>query len=243
MAKLIEASWKDALLHIILPNQCMFCGVPIQWNEVLCEACETKMPWTDLSRCLICEQELCCCDPVKNGFSWLVAPFYYDLGVDKAVRDLKFNSNLLNARKLAFHMADCLRKTGLHRSVDCIIPVPLYESDYRNRGYNQAEELSKWIGRLLKLPLCGTLEKIRKTPKQHTLSAQERNQNLRGAFRVARPQEICGKRILLIDDVFTTGSTVRECSLKLKKAGARSIICLTAARTVGKETQNENVID
>ena len=232
--RLRDAGWRDALAHIFLPNRCMFCGEPIQWDGLLCGECEQKAPRTDPTRCPVCGGEVCRCDPEKNGFLRLTAPFYYDMGADRAVRDLKFHGNLLNARKLGQCMADRLREERLDTAVDLIVPVPLYAKDLARRGYNQAEELARWVSRSLKKPLVLALDKVSPTKKQHNLNARERALNLQGAFRAAAPGLIRGKTVLLVDDVFTTGSTMRVCAWTLLGAGAGAVLCLTAAKTVQK---------
>lgn len=247
MDRLRDANWRDVLFHIFLPNRCMFCGEPIRWDGLLCGECEKKAPWTERGRCLICggrncggincrcenhNDNFCRCDLEKNGFLRLTAPFYYDLGADRAIRDMKFHGNLLNARKLGQYMADRLIEDRLDTAVDVIVPVPLYEKDLARRGYNQAEVLASWVSRSLGKPLVLALDKVRSTKKQHELNARERAVNLRNAFRIAAPGLIRGRTVLLVDDVFTTGSTARTCARTLLEAGAGAVLCLTAAKTV-----------
>jgi ComF family protein len=118
---------------------------------------------------------------------------------------------------------------------EAIIPVPLHPTRLRERGFNQALLLGKPLGRIHhKKVLVGALQRIRNTTPQVQLDHSERERNVRGAFAVKKQEEIIDKRLLLVDDVYTTGATVNECARVLKKSGAKEIIILTLAR-VGTE--------
>jgi ComF family protein len=118
-------------------------------------------------------------------------------------------------------------------SIDLIMPVPLYVGRLREREFNQSLLLADRIGRHLSMPVsCADLIRIGPSPAQTTLSRKDRLNNLRGAFSVPHPESIAGKRILLIDDVFTTGATVNECAKTLRKAGSSDVFALTLGRTM-----------
>jgi ComF family protein len=115
--------------------------------------------------------------------------------------------------------------------LDAVIPVPLHRKKLKTRGFNQAEVLAGRIARARKVELLGRrLVKVRNTPAQTTLEGKERDQNVRGAYRVRRAGDVKGKTVLLVDDVFTTGSTIRECSRTLKQAGVVEVRAVTLAR-------------
>jgi ComF family protein len=113
------------------------------------------------------------------------------------------------------------------------MPVPLHAGRLREREFNQSLLLADRIGRHLHLPVsCADLIRTVPSPAQTTLSRKERLKNLRGAFAVTRPESIARKRVLLIDDVFTTGATVNECAKTLRKAGSGDVFALTLGRTM-----------
>jgi ComF family protein len=115
--------------------------------------------------------------------------------------------------------------------LDLILPVPLHPGRLRQRGFNQSLLLARYFGRKHSIPLDFTaLQRSRPTPPQTQLSGSQRQTNVRGAFQVRRPEGVSEKRILLIDDVFTTGATVRECAKVLLGAGAKQVDVLTLAR-------------
>ena len=113
------------------------------------------------------------------------------------------------------------------------MPVPLHPRRLRTRGYNQAALLSKFLGSRAGIPVAyELLTRARETRPQTRLSREQRLANVRGAFLVADAEAVSGRRILLVDDVFTTGTTLDECALALKRAGAARIAALTVARSV-----------
>jgi ComF family protein len=116
---------------------------------------------------------------------------------------------------------------------DVIIPVPLHPARLRAREFNQSLLLADQLGRHLSRPVSATnLVRIALTDPQTALSRQARLRNLRKAFTIRRPQELSEKRILLVDDVFTTGTTLNECAKTLRKAGSGPVFALTLARTI-----------
>jgi ComF family protein len=120
---------------------------------------------------------------------------------------------------------------GLFSEIDFILPVPLYPRKEKARGFNQAELLARQLSKLSGLPMLNrTLVKIKNTPAQVSLEAKERELNLRGAFAVRKPGKIRGRKLLVVDDVYTTGTTLGECASVLQKAGAEEIRALTLAR-------------
>jgi ComF family protein len=116
---------------------------------------------------------------------------------------------------------------------DAIIPVPLHPTRLRTREFNQSLLMADQLSHHLSRPVLATnLVRVAATDPQTTLTRQARLQNLRNAFEVRRPEDLAKKRILLVDDVFTTGTTLNECAKTLRKAGAGAVFALTLARTV-----------
>ena len=138
------------------------------------------------------------------------------------------------AKPLGKLMVDYLLKNAeFKKKVDLIIPVPLHKNDLIKRGFNQSVLLGKVIGDYFSIPVRERiLIKKKLTPFQVNLPKKERGKNILRAFSVERPEEIKGKNILILDDVFTTGSTVEECAKELMKARTNNIFVITLARTV-----------
>lgn len=114
--------------------------------------------------------------------------------------------------------------------MDAFIPVPLHHVRFREREFNQAEELTRLLSKQSGIPMWNALKRIRYTTTQTKLDRSERMENLRGAFRVRHTHRVKGRHPILVDDVFTTGSTVEECSRVLLRAGAASVRVITVAR-------------
>jgi ComF family protein len=135
-------------------------------------------------------------------------------------------------RSLAVPLAERMRvscRDSLAAS-DVVVPVPLHRRRQRARGFNQAEELARRLGP----PVCLALKRVRPTPSQTDLPAAQRHKNVRGAFRLRWRANVKGLRVVLVDDVCTTGATLEACAWVLRNAGARDVRAVTAARVVSR---------
>ncbi|NOR49989.1 MAG: ComF family protein, partial [Desulfuromonadales bacterium] len=139
-----------------------------------------------------------------------------------AVQRLKYRNQVTLARPLGQLLGKVVEEAGSDFGPDCIVPVPLHPNRLRQRGYNQALEVARPIAQQLNVSIdTGLLQRIRKTPPQQGLSAIERRSNLRNAFDLTTTPSV--RRILLVDDVMTTGETVRECCRTLRAGGVREV--------------------
>lgn len=158
----------------------------------------------------------------------------YDGVVKESIHRFKFNKRKKLAQPLGVLLVNYLgRKPGLElEELDGIIPVPLHQKRLRERGFNQVELLARTLSRYFELPVTPALERTRPTQPQFDLKREERFNNVKGAFRVIDPKAVYNKKVLLLDDIYTTGSTISECGRVLKNAGARRVEVLTLARAV-----------
>jgi len=150
--------------------------------------------------------------------------------VAEAVHLLKYSGKPSIARRLAGLMADSLEPEGRHRQADLIAAVPLHGAKQRERGFNQAQLLADELSAKLGI---GTDRKAavraRHNPTQTKLNRRQRLENVRGIFKVPEPSRVRGRRIILVDDVLTTGATIGSCGQALLEAGASEVLALTAA--------------
>lgn len=147
------------------------------------------------------------------------------------IHRFKYHGQVILRRPLALLAAEHLDGFVAEFAADLLLPVPLHTKRLRQRGFNQALLLAEIFSRRWQLPLLRhNLQRCRWTEPQVNLSAAARAENVRGAFSVAEPETLAGTRILLVDDVYTTGSTARECSRVLRNAGAAAVGVMTVAR-------------
>jgi ComF family protein len=128
-------------------------------------------------------------------------------------------------------------------SFDLLIPVPVHATRRRERGYNQAEKIAREASRYLGLPVADTLARVRATGTQTKLNREQRGRNLENAFACRRPEEVKGKRVLIVDDVFTTGATVGRCAELLRAAGAAEIGVLAIAKVDADENPDDFALE
>jgi len=174
---------------------------------------------------LVCGQ--CQIDPPP--YDHAISVFRYEMPIDRLVRDLKFSARLNHARILGELMAERIAADLDSRPLH-LVPVPLHQSRWQERGFNQAAELATVLAAQLKLPIAANLcSRQRATIEQSSLSREDRQRNLQGAFTVTGP---CPERVALVDDVHTTGSTLAELTRVLRSVGARRIEVWSCARAI-----------
>ena len=231
---------KENITDIIFPRRCPLCGSVINRNERICSRCSKDVEFIRRPICRTCGRPLYTCDCRRGQYAFVrnVSPLVYTKAAKRGIRRMKFNNSPSSCTYFGKLMANVVRReyTDIGINFDCVIGVPMHSDDYRNRGYNQAALLAKIVAEELELPhYIHVLVKYRKNSAQHTLSFKERQQNIKGVFRVAMPEMIRGCTVLLCDDVTTSGSTLNECALTLLEAGAKSVYCVTATVSVLSE--------
>jgi competence protein ComFC len=153
----------------------------------------------------------------------------------RAILLLKFENIDPLGKLFARWLAQLATEGGRAFQADVVVPVPLHRQRERERGYNQAALIAKPLAKLLRLPYKSVLlTRIRPRPDKHLLSYEERWESVRGAFATRPGSQVDNLRVLLIDDVMTSGATLDSCAKTLRGAGARSVIGLTVARAVSK---------
>jgi ComF family protein len=170
----------------------------------------------------------------------------YDSGLRELIHLLKFEQVRPSAAVLGGMLAKALAglEPGWTQRPVVVVPVPLHTRKLRQRGFNQSELIAQYAVKLTggMAVHSRVLERRRETQSQIGLTRHQRRENLRGTFVVTRPQEIAGREILLVDDVFTTGTTVSECARVLRRAGASKIFVATVARTLKIEAAGVNLL-
>lgn len=222
---------KRSLVARVLPQDCSLCGLPAD-DGPLCAACTAGLPRHGPGVCPRCgdtsrSDETCGrCLRDSPHFDATAAAFVYAFPIDRLEQRFKY----AGALHLASWWAGQMIHAGLRLGGELMIPMPLHPLRLRERGYNQALEICRHLAPRLGIRLAGELcERIRSTPSQASLDRDARQTNVRGAFSCRA--DLTGKRIVIVDDVMTTGASMNELARTLKLHGAASVVALAAART------------
>jgi len=232
-----------SVIDFIFPPICSICGKPFSSEKevVMCTHCLSQIKYIGNPLCSKCGKpfysemladHLCGdCLTGERYFNRARAMGYYDGILRKAIHLLKYKLKNNLAFSLGNLMADRMQSFLNGATYHLIIPVPLHTKRLRERGFNQALLLARLIGKKYKIPLNGcTLIRKRQTKPQVGLSEQDRKDNVKGSFLLLKGDKVLERDILLVDDVYTSGNTVEECSKVLIKAGAHKVDVLTLAR-------------
>ena len=217
--KLLRELW-EALIYFLFPPRCPNCREIVDERYQLCTACEEKILRVDFY------------DKRLEPLDKVLRVTRYRGGSRDLLRKLKFDNNLNvlpPLRKILNDVSNREEILELLKGVDFAVPVPLHQERLKERGFNQTEEIfGEWLAKK-NLPLRNFLIRTRATPKLYNLGKAEREKVLSGAFAAAEQIDLHGKTILIVDDIFTTGTTCRECANVLKSLGAEKIFVLAFA--------------
>src|SRR3989344_966364 len=223
------------ILDLLFPITCQGCGAE---GEYLCLACQGEL-MARLPRCLVCgknspmgQVHSQCQNRDTHLHGLLVAASYHKEAVRKLIWNLKYNAVAGIADKLAELLADHLAELDVldYFAAAALVPVPLHKRRLRHRSYNQAALIAEALARRLNLEYLPVLRKVKKTKSQIDLPREERLLNVKDSFDCEPHPSLRGRKIILIDDVATTGATLNECARELKKQNASEIWGLVVAR-------------
>jgi len=231
----------NAALGIFYPPHCANCGADTASGVHLCEKCAKEAYYIKPPFCQDCSEPFAgAIDADFTCFKCENQPRYYERAVTRylskgVVREFihrfKYNHQFYLRIPLAGWLVEAIRDdriAGL--PYDALVPVPLHPARQRERGFNQAEVLAKLAAKSLNTEVWNVLRRIRYTTTQTKLRKEKRTENLRNAFVVRHTDQVQSRHLILVDDVFTTGSTVDECARVLFEAGAASVRVATVAR-------------
>ncbi|MBI5655335.1 MAG: ComF family protein [Geobacter sp.] len=233
----------SGLLDLFFPPLCHQCRgfIPHAGRVHVCPACLATSRPVEPPLCTICgvpfpapagiDHPCGPCLTTPPPFAAARAAFLYEGAIRDLIHRFKYDGAVQVRRPLALLMADRLAPLAAEKAPDLLVPVPLHVRRLRQRGFNQAVLLGALLSREWQIPLGRrALRRIRWTEPQVNLAAKERLANVRGAFAVTDRARVEGKRVMLVDDVLTTGSTLAECSRVLLRAGAAEVCAVTIAR-------------
>lgn len=241
---------KDFINYLYPKNiKCIICEAELSHNThySICDKCMDSLPFIVGKVCVKCG------DPIKSDgnyclhckndmplFKMCRSPFIYRDPIRHMVRNLKYDNKRYLAETLSNFVVSEFVKMGV--DVDMVVPVPISEHRLKVRGYNQAELLCSAFVEKLHLDVrTDVLLKVKETSSQAYLTRQEREKNLEDVFKVSDKKLVKDKTILLVDDVFTTGTTLNECTKVLLHAGAKAVYCVTLAHADKHRDDDDNV--
>ncbi|MCE2503877.1 MAG: ComF family protein [Chlorobi bacterium] len=230
---------KHDILHLIAPSLCPACDEPIDPAERgICEACRVSLlaaPYPEEIYETLLEEytaEELALEAIGSLYT-----FEQDSPVQQLIHAIKYKGCYPLAEEMGVELGLALKAFVEFSQIDLVLPVPLHRAKLRERGYNQAEFIARGFSRAHNIELMSNgLKRIRHTRSQTQLSAQQRAVNISNAFTVT-VKDTAGAKILLCDDVFTTGATLNACADVLLNAGAQSVI----AATIAQDNPNTNV--
>lgn len=207
---------------MIFPERCPYCSALIEPLEIACDRCFDEIRRKHM--------------PIKGGARGYrcVSSFVYAGKVRRLILRLKFGERVQFVPQINEILVKDITETYGKNAFDLITCVPLYTEDLREREYNQSEMLARSLGKMLGVPYADTLLKVKKTRKQHNLKYAERKTNLSGAFQLIDKEIVQGKRILIVDDVITSGYTLGACAKALTRGKPEIICCAAIANARGK---------
>ena len=229
----LSAAW-DAALDVLFPIRCLDCGA---FGRFVCEDCVETLPKLESPFCRVCASPgvrgVCeYCRERRPAVDSIRSPYLYERGsaVYRAVTMLKYDGMRSAARDMGEWLAAFIAARGAPPEVDVIAAVPSHRSRVRRRGYAQASLIAAELANHLDAPLDpDALDRVVDAPSQlDTESRDERRRNVQGGF--AARSDFAGARVLLVDDLVTTGATMSACAEALKSAGARGVFGLSVAR-------------
>lgn len=247
--KRVLGPWWEGLVDLIYPRLCCVCEVPVE-EGWFCQGCDEALPRVEAPYCGVCgeaydgamEREFRCgnCSGRRLEFEFAVAACHAEGAARELIHKFKYERQLALRRALASLMLRVLEEPRLTRenlAEWLLVPVPLHRSREVEREFNQSWELCQRLSRLTGIPAVKALLRTRETDQQAGLGRAGRLKNLRGAFAMQKSRfwqpktDLRGRRILLVDDVFTTGATASECARVLRReGGAEKVVVITATR-------------
>ena len=234
VANLPPEPWWQSALDVVLPPRCVGCG---RRGAEVCAACIAALRPLGAAICPRCalpsvEGRVCSrCSGREHALRAILAHYPFEGVIRSAILGVKYRGRRRLIPFLAKSLELSLRSRPL--DVDAVLPVPLGPSRLRDRGFNQSELLARALAASLGLPCeIDVVERHLETAPQTGLTARDRRMNVANAFAVPHPRQADGRRLLLVDDVCTTGATLEACARPLMAAGAQGVWAVVAAREV-----------
>lgn len=226
----------NSFISLFFPNICLVCRKKLTKNDIICKKCINDFARLETNKCLLCRE-----NPAENGicqscrtefqFDGVVSVFKFNEVIQSLIHNLKYNEFKKIGIFLGEFLADKLSNYDFISKIDYIIPVPLHKVKKRERGFNQSDIIAKALSDKLNIKLGNHIVKRAKYTKTQTrLTKKEREINVRNAFKIKSHKDVKNKNFLIVDDVITTGSTMKSIALLLKEYYANQVYVASIAR-------------
>lgn len=227
-------------IRLIYPPRCTLCEaiLPLTVDKLMCYDCQKDYPFIQEPLCpkcgkqVITEDTLCDdCKITTHFYEKGIALYPYEGTIKETMYRFKYGGRKKYAQLFGQMLAKQLQNTNFPSKIDLIVPVPISKERIRQRGYNQAEEIAKYVSKYIGIPYNkDILIRTTHTKPQSSFSPMQRRKNIKSAFKCTGTLPLETKVILIIDDIYTTGSTIDECAKTLKKSGAQviysAVVCI-----------------
>lgn len=231
MERAEKYSFCKTALSFVYPERCDLCGCVVAPKKHVCRDCAKGLTRIPENHCFKCGRAKadCSCTSAVRLYDGVCAPFRYSGSVREGLHKWKFTGYTDSSTFFASNMVSTIKRDYNDISFDFITFIPQTKSGMEKRGYNQAKLLADIISVYLDIPVLDVLEKTFETPNQHDLAAILRSGNVLGAYEVKDGASVKNKKILLIDDILTTGSVASECAKMMLLGFAESVhVCVAA---------------
>jgi competence protein ComFC len=231
----------NTLIELFYPSNCVGCGHAQSPGVFLCEECKKSVHRIAGPYCRVCSRHFegiisgvfSCpnCEDRPPAFDCVVSKYHAKGLLRDLIHRFKYGRQYHLRGVLAEYLVEAMQDERiLGEPADCIVPVPLHPTRLRERGFNQTEALAEALFKREGIPILRCIQRKRYTQTQTRFDRSERMLNLRNSFTMRKNSDVRGKHLVLLDDILTTGSTLHECALVLREAGAASVRAITVAR-------------
>jgi len=216
--------YTEAILNFIYPPFCLFCRLRLDSGvNIICESCWSKLP-------RIKHQSIINND---SPISRYLSVWEYSEGIQELIHEMKFRRKKGLAHRFAAELSKLVLENKIFRNADLLLPVPLHKLRLRERGFNQSLLLAKEVSKKTSIQIDDKiLNRVKYTKTQSKLSASQRQKNVEDAFKTAAGAQLTAKKVILIDDVITTGSTMNACAKALTNIGVGKVLGLSVTHAL-----------
>lgn len=212
-----KQSLKSKLLDILFPPRCIFCNEIVPMGSCICKKCDDKIFLLDDIQTAKVENE--------SFHGICIAPYLYEDKIQKLIVNFKFYHKPQYGTFFGNKLAQAVCDKGMESMCEVVVSVPISKERLKERGYNQSELIAKKTAECLGVPYVNCMIKTKHNSEQHRLHLKDRKENVKGVYELAENKHITNKKVLLVDDIVTTGYTLAECAAVLMEHGAKEVLC------------------